>query len=237
MVHWGLVQLGRHGQARCALRLRPRAATTVRPEWPESCTCAPLVTLWRHRAALRRLGLPARARAEAGGRGGGKGRRVLRGLGCLAQIFPHLGSQARLAQVAAHAQRRCAAARAAPRTGAAPRRLPVAAHAGTGASVADATFLVGISSRRSIGASSAPLAPPSPPEVVFWCSPTACPATALDARNPFVQVACCGAPRPRRVLRGRAVGTRRHMLPTRQSLAPPLPGCSPPATALPRHHP
>ena len=32
MVHWGLVQLGRHGQARCALRLRPRAATTVRPE-------------------------------------------------------------------------------------------------------------------------------------------------------------------------------------------------------------
>ena len=182
MVHWGLVQLGRHGQARCALRLRPRAATTVRPEWPESCTCAPLVTLWRHRAALRRLGLPARARAEAGGRGGGKGRRVLRGLGCLAQIFPHLGSQARLAQVAAHAQRRCAAARAAPRTGAAPRRLPVAAHAGTGASVADATFLVGISSRRSIGAAE-PL-----------------------------------------------------MLPTRQSLAPPLPGCSPPATALPRHH-
>ena len=32
VVHWGLVQLGRHGQARCALRLRPRAATTVRPE-------------------------------------------------------------------------------------------------------------------------------------------------------------------------------------------------------------
>ena len=62
------------------------------------------------------------------------------------------------------------------------RRLPVAAHAGTGASVADATFLVGISSRRSIGAAE-PL-----------------------------------------------------MLPTRQSLAPPLPGCSPPATALPRHH-
>ena len=108
---------------------------------------------------------------------------MLRGLGCLAQIFPHLGSQARLAQVAAHAQRRCAAARAAPRTGAAPRHLPVAAHAGTGASVADATFLVGISSRRSIGAAE-PL-----------------------------------------------------MLPTRQSLAPPLPGCSPPATALPRHHP
>ena len=27
------------------------------------------------------------------------------------------------------------------------------------------------------------------------------------------------------------------MLPTRQSLAPPLPGCSPPATALPCHHP
>ena len=107
MVHWGLVQLGRHGQARCALRLRPRAATTVRPEWPESCTCAPLVTLWRHRAALRRLGLPARARAEAGGGGGGEGRRVLRGLGCLAQVFPHLGSQARLAQVAAQAQRRC----------------------------------------------------------------------------------------------------------------------------------
>ena len=77
---------------------------------------------------------------------------MLRGLGCLAQIFPHLGSQARLAQVAAHAQRRYAAARAAPRTGAAPRRLPVAAHAGTGASVADATFLVGISSHRSIGA-------------------------------------------------------------------------------------
>ena len=118
------------------------------------------------------------------------------------------------------------------------RLLPVAARAGTGASGCDATFLVGISSRRSIGASSAPLAPPSPPEVVFWCSPTACPATALDARNPFVQVACCGAPRPRRVLRGRAVGTRRHMLPTRQSLtAPPLPGCSPPAIALPRHHP
>ena len=80
------------------------------------------------------------------------------------------------------------------------RRLPVAARAGTGASVADATFLVGISSRRSIGAGSAPLAPSPPAEVVFWCSPTACPATALDARNPFVQVACCGAPRSWRVL-------------------------------------
>ena len=74
------------------------------------------------------------------------------------------------------------------------RLLPVAARAGTGASGCDATFLFGISSRRSIGASSAPLAPPSPPEVVFWCSPTACPATALDARNPFVQVACSNDP-------------------------------------------
>ena len=63
------------------------------------------------------------------------------------------------------------------------RRLPVAARAGTGASVADATFLIGTSSRRTIGAAE-PL-----------------------------------------------------MLPTRQSLAPPLPGCSPPATALPHHHP
>ena len=53
----------------------------------------------------------------------------------------------------------------------------------TGASVADATFLIGISSRWSIGAAE-PL-----------------------------------------------------MLRTRPSLAPPLPGCSPPATALPRHHP
>ena len=43
------------------------------------------------------------------------------------------------------------------------RCLPVAARAGTGASGSDATFLVGISSRRSIGASSAPLAPHSLP--------------------------------------------------------------------------
>ena len=39
-----------------------------------------------------------------------------------------------------------------PRALAPARRLPVAARAGTGASVADATFLAGISSRRSIGA-------------------------------------------------------------------------------------
>ena len=38
------------------------------------------------------------------------------------------------------------------------------------------------------------VAPPPLPDVVFWCSPTACPATALDARNPFVQVACSNDP-------------------------------------------
>ena len=47
---------------------------------PQSARLAHLVGR-RHRAALRRLGLPARARAEAAGGGGGQGRRVLRGEG------------------------------------------------------------------------------------------------------------------------------------------------------------
>ena len=125
----------------------------------------------RHRAALRRLGLPARAQAEAAGGGGGEGRRVLRGDGRYNDGIER--SAARLTSRRSLPRRKDAvltlsAARAAPRTGAAPRLLPVAARASTGASVADATFLVGISSRRSIGASSAPLAPlPSSPR---WCS-------------------------------------------------------------------
>ena len=107
----------------------------------------------RHRAALRCLGPPARARAEAAGGGVGEGWRVLPGLGRLAQVSPHLASQARFAQVASQAQRRCELSlgrrfsRSRP-----PARLPVAARAGTGAPVADATFLVGVSSRRLIGA-------------------------------------------------------------------------------------
>ena len=159
---------------------------------------SPLVPRRRH-AVPRRA--PGRARAEASGGGGGEGRRLLQELGCLAQVSPHLVSPPRLAQVAPQEKRRAVSCRSGGASRArARRRLPVAARAGTGASVADATFLVGISSRRSIGASSAPLAPSPPAEVVFWCSPTACPATALDARNPFVQVACCGAPRSWRVL-------------------------------------
>ena len=144
------------------------------------------------------LGLP---RGEHSPGRAGEEKLLLRELGCLAQVFPHLVSPPRLAQVAPQEKRRAVSCRSGGASRArARRRLPVAARAGTGASVADATFLVGISSRRSIGASSAPLAPSPPAEVVFWCSPTACPATALDARNPFVQVACCGAPRSRRVL-------------------------------------
>lgn len=46
VVHWGLVQLGRHGQARCALRLRPRAATTVRPERGVVAASITDVALW-----------------------------------------------------------------------------------------------------------------------------------------------------------------------------------------------
>ena len=79
---------------------------------------------------------------------------MLPGLGCLAQVFPHLVSPARFAQVASQAQRRWCElspgrrfSRSRP-----PARLLVAARAGTGAPVADATFLIGISSRRSIGA-------------------------------------------------------------------------------------
>ena len=137
---------------------------------PQSARLAHLVGR-RHRAALRCLGLPARAQAEAAGGGGGEGRRVLRGEGRYNDGIER--SAARLASRRLPRRRKDAvltlsAARAAPRTGAAPRLLPVAARASTGASVADATFLVGISSRRSIGASSAPLAPlpPSP----RWCS-------------------------------------------------------------------
>jgi hypothetical protein len=130
---------------------------------PQSAGLAHLVGR-RHRAALRCLGPPARARAEAAGGGDGEGRRVLPGLGCLAQVFPHLVSQARFAQVASQAQRRCelSPGRRFSRSRL-PARLLVAARAGTGAPVADATFLVGISSRRSIGARSAPPAP--------WISP------------------------------------------------------------------
>ena len=84
---------------------------------PPSAKLAHLVGR-RHRAALRCLGLPGHARAEAAGGGGGEGRRVLPGLECLAQVSPHRSSPAHLAQVAAQAQRALCyllAARAAPR--------------------------------------------------------------------------------------------------------------------------
>ena len=119
---------------------------------PPSAKLAHLVGR-RHRAALRCLGLPGHARAEAAGGGGGEGRRVLPGLECLAQVSPHRSSPAHLAH--------CTGAKGAVlpvgRSGGASRararrRLPVAACAGTGATVADATFLIGISSHRSIGA-------------------------------------------------------------------------------------
>ena len=100
---------------------------------------------------------------------------MLPGLGRLAQVFPHLVSQARFAQVASQAQRRWCElspgrrfSRSRP-----PARLLVAARAGTGAPVADATFLIGISSRRSIGARSAPPAP--------WISPDPSPRCGILA--------------------------------------------------------
>ena len=65
---------------------------------PPSAKLAHLVGR-RHRAALRCLGLPGHARAEAAGGGGGEGRRVLPGLECLAQVSPHRSSPAHLAQV------------------------------------------------------------------------------------------------------------------------------------------
>jgi len=167
---------------------------------------------------LRRLG-PPRARAEAGGGGGGEGRR--RGIArwCVGRSPPPLVSPDRLAQVASRCKGAllpltCGRSGGASR---ARRRLPVAARAGTGASGSDATFLVGTSSRRSSGASST--------------SPTACPRHCpLTRANPLVQVACCGAPRPRRVLRGRTVGTRRHT--PRAPLCHTVP--SPPAGPCPR---
>ena len=64
---------------------------------PPSAKLAHLVGR-RHRAALRCLGLPGHARAEAAGGGGGEGRRVLPGLECLAQVSPHRSSPAHLAQ-------------------------------------------------------------------------------------------------------------------------------------------
>ena len=120
----------------------------------------------RHRGALRCLGPPARERAEAAGGGGGEGRRVLPGLGCSAQVSPRPRQPGSPRAVASQAQRRAVSSplgrRLARSRPPAARLLPVAARAGTGASGCDATFLVGISSRRSIGASSAPPAPPPP---------------------------------------------------------------------------
>ena len=64
--------------------------------------------------------------------------------------------------------------------------------------------------RRSIGASTRPRHPlvwyvkerslERAPQLV-----AACPTTTLEKRNPFAQVDCCGAPRPRCVLRGGAL--------------------------------
>ena len=97
VVHWGLVQLGRHGQARCALRLRPRAATTVRPEqfrpWVHTWNVLrprARVLLWSLSGATGQLSGASACRRALGPRrlagAAGKGRCVLPGLGCLAQI-------------------------------------------------------------------------------------------------------------------------------------------------------
>ena len=77
---------------------------------PQSAGSAHLVSR-RHREALRCLGPPGRARAEAAGGAGGEGRR--RGMARWYVAHPPpppLGSPARLAQVASSEQRRCAAA-------------------------------------------------------------------------------------------------------------------------------
>ena len=148
-------------------------------------------------ASDRRRALGPRRAAGAAGKNGAVALRD----GVLAGHPTPLVSPDRLAQVASRCKGAllpltCGRSGGASR---ARRRLPVAARTGTGASRSDATFLVGTSSRRSSGASSAPT------------SPTACPRHCpLTRANPLVQVACCGAPRPRRVLRGRTVGTRRH---------------------------
>ena len=129
------------------------------------------------RAALRRLGLPARARAEVAGGGGGEGWRVLVPFPAAPAIGSkgttigskgrQPGSPRRRKGAVLPLGRRLARARA--------RLLPVAARAGTGASGCDATFLVGISSRRSIGAAEpltcsslsldTPVTSPTPPRV------------------------------------------------------------------------
>eukprot|EP00964_Phaeocystis_antarctica_P138508 scaffold103181_cov48-Phaeocystis_antarctica.AAC.1 len=70
VVHWGLVQLGRHGQARSALRLRPRAATIVRPERGVVHVCSS-----GHSLAPPGSSQAPRPAGERSGRGGRRGRR------------------------------------------------------------------------------------------------------------------------------------------------------------------
>ena len=120
VVHWGLVQLGRHGQARCALRLRPRAATTVRPEqfrpWVHTWNVLrprARVLLWSLSGATGQLSGASACRRALGPRraagAAGKGGACCGGSGAWRRSSPTSAARlaSRSAQVAAQAQRRC----------------------------------------------------------------------------------------------------------------------------------
>ena len=188
---------------------------------PPSAKLAHLVGR-RHRAALRCLGLPGHARAEAAGGGGGEGRRVLPGLECLAQVSPHRSSPAHLAQHRRKGRcatcwplgRRLARSRPPPPPGGGLRRHR--RHRGRRHLPRRHLFSsVDRCEQRSTS-------PPPLPEVVFLD-----PHRALAAQR---SAASACAPRPC----GRhAQAHAPHTPVTSPTLPGMLPGCSPPATALP----
>ena len=171
----------------------------------------------RHRAALRCLGPPARARAEAAGGGGGEGRRRDMARLWVARSPPT--SSARLASRRSLRRRKGAVScrpGGASRARACPpaswwRLAPAPAPPWPTPPSSSASPLVGRSVR-----STCPLSPP-PPRFRLVASPQPAPATALDARRPPSRRSlAAAAARPARA------GTRRAARPPRPS-APRLP--------------